>query len=230
MESDSGGDLWSWMSEVHYATTMNAVVTELQPVLRGRGFRKRRHTFNREPEDGLVQVVNFQMGAYQVGEPVEIPGLRENLYGKFTVNLGVFLSDVHEHLAPFDVPAFVSESHCEIRTRLGELPTNEGERWWNLAHDSRDLAADVGEELQEHGLPWLESLSSRASILQAWERDGDAIGFAPRGRLVIALMHWHRGEHELAKRLVHEYLEATHAPGHADYVREIAERIGIHGL
>src|SRR3712207_1951027 len=105
------------MTGTAYAKAMSAVVSQLHPVLKRNGFRKRRHTFNREPEDGLVQVVNFQMGAHQVGEPVEVPGLRADLYGRFTVNLGVFLRDVHDLLAEFDVPAFVSEYHCEIRRR-----------------------------------------------------------------------------------------------------------------
>jgi hypothetical protein len=214
------------MSETEYAAAMTAVVTELKPLLKGHGFRKRRHTFNREPEDGLVQVVSFQMGAHMVGDPVEVPGLRENLYGRFTVNLGIFLRDVHERLAEFEVPAFVSESHCEISMRLGELPTGS-ERWWNLEQDPRELAADVGDELREHGMPWLDALSSRASILQAWHREGDAIGFAPRGRLIVALMHWLRGEHQLAERLVRDYLEGSHPPGHAEYVQEVLDRNGM---
>ena len=51
---------------------MKEVVGELHPLLKERGFRKQRHTFNRECEAGLTQVVNFQMGPYDVGDPVEI--------------------------------------------------------------------------------------------------------------------------------------------------------------
>jgi hypothetical protein len=206
---------------------MKAVVVELHPRLKRHGFRKRRHTLNREPEEGLVQVINFQMGSYDVGDPVEIPGLRKSLYGRFAVNLGVFLRDVHERLAECDVPAFVAEYHCDIRKRLGEVLPGEGDVWWNLEHGPAELAADVGSALEKHGVPWLDGLSSRASIWQAWCCEGNAIGFAPRGQLVVALMQWNRGEKKLAERLIHDYLDDDHAPGHADYVERVVERLGI---
>jgi hypothetical protein len=215
------------MAETAYAATMKAVVGELHPRLKQRGFRKRRHTFNREPEPGLVQVVNFQMGPYEVGDPVEIPGLRENLYGKFAVNLGVLLDEIHASLAYFDRPKFVAEYHCELRKRLGELMPVEGDVWWNLDHEADVLAADVGEALERFGLPWLDRLASRDAILKAWYRYGNEIGFAPRGQLVVALIHWHRGEQDLAKRLLREYLNEDHAPGHAGYVDDMLERLGI---
>lgn len=215
------------MTETAYAATMKAVVGELHPRLKERGFRKRRHTFNREPEPGLIQVVNFQMGPYDVGDPVEIPGLRENLYGKFAVNLGVFLEEIHASLAEFDRPKFVAEYHCEIRKRLGELIADEGEVWWNLEHEPTVLAADVDDALQGSGFPWLDSLASRDAILQAWYRTENEIGLAPRGQLVIALIHWHRGEEEIALRLLREYVRQEHAPGQAEYVNGVLERLDI---
>jgi Domain of unknown function (DUF4304) len=39
---------------------------EIHPSLKQAGFRKQRHTFNRETEPGLIQVVNVQMGPYDV--------------------------------------------------------------------------------------------------------------------------------------------------------------------
>ncbi len=62
----------SSMVETGYAATMKAVVAEPHPLLKRHGLRKRRHTFNRDPEDGLVQVVNCQIGSVRVGNPVEI--------------------------------------------------------------------------------------------------------------------------------------------------------------
>ena len=215
------------MAEIAYAAKVKAVVGELHPWLKEHGFRKRRHTFNREPEPGLVQVVNFQMGPYEVGDAVELPGLRENLYGEFAVNLGVFLDEIHASLEEYSRPNFVAESHCEIRKRLGELMPAEGDVWWNLDHESEVLAADVGAALERFGVPWLDRLASRDSILQAWYREGNEIGFAPRGQFVAALIHWHRGEEELAKRLLRQYLREELVPGHADYVNDVVERLGI---
>jgi hypothetical protein len=105
------------MSETAFASAMRAVVREIHPMLKRAGFRKRRHTFNRETAPGLVHVVNFQMGPYEVGEHVEIPGLRENLYGKFTVNLGVFIREIHDHL--MDAPPPSSSPSTTARSGKG---------------------------------------------------------------------------------------------------------------
>ncbi len=121
----------------------------------------------------------------------------------------------------------MAEYHCEIRKRLGELLPGQGDVWWNLDHRPNELAGDVGEALKKYGLPWLDVLSSATSILQAWYRHGNAIGFAPRGQFVIALMHWNRDERELAERLIHDYLSDDLAPGHAEYVKRVVERISI---
>ena len=67
---------------------MEAAVAAAAPLLRECGFRKQRHRFNAETEPDLTQVLTFQMGAHQP-PGTEIPGLRENLYGAFTINLGL---------------------------------------------------------------------------------------------------------------------------------------------
>src|SRR5436190_639656 len=82
------------------AQAMKDVVGSVTPLLRRAGFRKRRHTFNRMPEPGLVHVLNFQMGAFNPPGPaseahvaalesLDIPG---DLYGRFTINLGVYVA------------------------------------------------------------------------------------------------------------------------------------------
>ena len=63
------------------AARMKEVVAHVAPLLRDRGFRKSRHTFNREPEPGLVQVLGFQMGQHHPPGTIELPDLRPNLYG-----------------------------------------------------------------------------------------------------------------------------------------------------
>ena len=122
---------WVSMAETEFARAMKEVVGELQPLLKGHGFRKQRHTFNRECEPGLVQVVNFQMGPFDPPGTDEIPGLRENLYGKFAVNLGIFVEELHGQFSHVPRPKFVAEYYCEIRRRLGELMPGEGEYWWS---------------------------------------------------------------------------------------------------
>jgi hypothetical protein len=209
---------------------MRAVVDLLAPVLKHAGFRKQRHTFNREAAPGLIHVVNFQMGPYEVGDHPEIPGFRDNLYGKFTVNLGVFVREVHDHMSKVPAPKFVSEPDCEIRRRIGGLMPGARECWWSLDHDASALAEDVAAPLEHAGLPFLDRFASREAILQAWYRDGDAIGFPPRGQLSVALIHYYRGERDLAARLVREYLDTEIQPTHAAFVRTIAAELKLPGV
>jgi hypothetical protein len=206
---------------------MREVVQELAPLLKARGFRKQRHTFNRESEPGLVQVVNFQMGPYDVGDPVEIPGLRENLYGKFALNLGVFIEELHDHFSEVARPRFIAEPYCEIRRRLGELMPGEGEFWWNLNADIGAVAADVRSAFEEYGLPFLDGLKNRDAIIRTWYRTGDEIGFAPRGALAIALLHWERGEKDVAAQMIRRYLASDLPPGHREYVEKLIAPLAL---
>jgi len=66
---------------------MDEIQAKLRPLLKDEGYRVRGRTFNRTTHDGLTQVLNFQMGSFDPPGTTYIPGLRENLYGKFTVNL-----------------------------------------------------------------------------------------------------------------------------------------------
>jgi hypothetical protein len=215
------------MAETAYARTMKEVVRELHPLLKEHGFRKQRHTFNRESEPGLVQVVNFQMGPFDPPGTVEIPGLRENLYGKFAVNLGIFVEELHGYFSEVPRPKFVAEYYCEIRRRLGEMLPGEGEYWWSLDASRAAVASDVRRALEDHGLPFLDSLTSRELIIRAWYRTGDGIGFPPRGALAIALLHWERDEKDVAEQLVHRYLGSDLSPGHRDYVNGLVARLGL---
>jgi hypothetical protein len=215
------------MAETAYARAMKEVVRELHPLLKERGFRKQRHNFNRECEVGLIQVVNFQMGPYEVGDPVEIPGFRENLYGLFAVNLGIFIDELHGYFSEEPRPKFVAEYYCEIRRRLGEMLPVEGEVWWRLDADPLAVAAEVRRALEEYGLPFLEDLTSRDRIIRGWYRTGDSIGFPPRGALAIALLHWERGEKDVAGQLVRSYLARELAPGHRDYVEKLVAPLGL---
>jgi hypothetical protein len=211
------------MADTAHARTMKQVVSELHPLLKEHGFRKQRHTFNRECEPGLVQVVSFQMGPYDPPGTVEIPGLRDNLYGRFTVNLGVFVEQLHGYFSYVPRAKFIAEPDCEIRRRLGELMPVSGDCWWRLDADPIAVATDVRRALEDHGLPFLDSLKSRELIISAW----DSVGFAPRGALAVALLHWERGEQDLAEQLIRSYLGSELAPSHREYVEDLLARHGL---
>jgi hypothetical protein len=214
-----------------FALKMQAVVSQIHPKLKTVGFRKERHTFNRESEPGLIHVVNFQMGPYEPGPNYEFPPYKVNVYGYFTVNLGVFISEVYEQTMPKAMPRFPKEYQCEIRARLGELmPEGEG-GWWTLKAETRLLASTIWEAIEEYGLPFLDRFPSRAAILSEWYRDGASAltRWDARGGLAVALIHAYRGEKALAEETLSEYYQAAlvNHPRHASFVMEVAERAGL---
>lgn len=73
---------------------MLRIVTDHAALLKGLGFSKRRHAFNRSVHDGLVHVVQFQMAPKEPPAWTEVPGLRERLYGTFRLNFGVHVPEM----------------------------------------------------------------------------------------------------------------------------------------
>jgi hypothetical protein len=180
-----------------HAKKMDTAVRAIAPVLRERGFRKQRHAFNREGEEGLVQVVTFQMGAHQPPRTREIAGLRENLYGFFTINLGLHLDEVREvderrpkprpsFLREEDVPpprprpTFFREGDCHVVVRLGSLLPVSADTWWSLGLNEDELVALLRRLLADHALPFLDRFRSRDALLDAWHGGDPAVRYTPR--------------------------------------------------
>src|SRR5687768_12815065 len=103
------------------ARLMDDLQGALRPALKRWGFRARGRTFNRATRDGLTEAISLQMGSFDPPGTTYIAGLRQNLYGKFTVNLGVYVPEVARHHGGGEAKSFVQEYHCCVRARLGEL-------------------------------------------------------------------------------------------------------------
>jgi hypothetical protein len=203
---------------------MSRIVRAFAPMFKAAGFRKRRHSFNREAEDGIVHVVSFQMGPYDPPGTVEIPGLRENLYGRFAVNLGVFVPEMQDEPAPRR--AWINEYDCHLRRRLGELIPGEGEVWWSITEEDA-ATEDVKGALEAHGLPWLSGLSSRQSILDSYYLFGaDVLGLPPRARIDIARLHLATGDEEAADRELRLHWQDSLQPSHREYFQGILRQLG----
>ena len=93
------------------AAAMDDVQAQLRPFLEERGYRWRVRTGNRKTGDGLIHVLNFQMG-------------QRSLQGKFTVNVGVYVPEVARAHFGSDSPSFIHEPTCCIRRRLGSSDPN----------------------------------------------------------------------------------------------------------
>jgi len=212
-----------------YVQAMEAVVAATAPVLKKGAFRKRRHAFNRSRESGVVAVLNFQMGSSEPSGSYEIPGFKDNLYGKFTVNLGVAFDemwkvDLSSASKPF--PSFVNEYECHLRLRLGELAKKKADAWWSLKGDVGRVAREVAGLIEDFAVPWLERLDTRRAVLTAWERH-ERISREARLGLVIAMIYHHEGQPENARRTFIEYYRSHHNP---EWLRRLAPHFGIPSL
>jgi hypothetical protein len=209
-----------------YATAMHAVVGMVQPIMKSAGFRKRRNAFNRQAAAGVVQVVSFQMGPFEPPGTVEIPGLRENLYGTFTVNLGVYLDEVRRIQDLPQAGNFINDYNCHLRRRLGQLIDPPADRWWDL--DGHEETGHVVRDLiSGPALDWLNQHASWTSILDALEAappSSRAVSGNP-DRLLATRMRLAENDMAAAQRNFSAW-KATVEPWHSHYgyLRELATR------
>ena len=153
---------------------MSRVVGSVAGLLKDAEFRKRRHGFNRVAGVDLVQVVHFQRGSHLPPGATEIPPIRRNVYGKFTINLGVYVPDLARRLGRIPKGDWTHEYDCHLRQRIGQLLSQPADTWWSL--DDPDAAAHTTERaLRELALPWLDSVATKDEIFDTYERSG-AVG------------------------------------------------------
>ena len=212
-----------------FARSMSDIVSLIHPTLKSFGFRKRRHTFNRAAEKGLIHVVNFQMGQYEF-DVDEIPGLRPKVYGLFTVNLGVYLEECHRaYFSDRPAPSFPHEYECEIRWRLGDLIPSPNEAWWPLSLPEPEVASSMSELLARYGIQQMDALATRSDVLAYLLDPADRIGRNQRARLSAAVILYRLGRVAEAESVIGDYYEDAVAafPQHVTFVREVAERLSL---
>ena len=214
------------MVKTQFSKAMAEVQAKIRPNLSQSGFRVRGRTFTRTTVDGLTQVVQFQMGRFDPPGAYEIPGFRDNLYGKFTVNIGVYIPEVA--IARGYVPSKIQECDCPIRVRLGNLGPRQVDTWWNLLHID-ESAADVWRRLERDGLPFLARFENRDAILKEWA--GEAItAHSSRHRIDSAIILAARGQHADSRALLMTQARTSPSPKHLEFLRELAGRLGLDAL
>jgi hypothetical protein len=210
---------------------MAAVVQGVHPMLKSRGFRKRRHNFNRTTEDGVIEVINFQMGPNEQFGDYSLEAMRHGLYGQFTVNLGVIFEDVN--LFRFSRPPRPFYSYPDASgpsARLGSL-VSDRDVWWPLVGDPAEVAASMRSEFEHYALPWLETLNNRAKLLTAW-RSGifdDMRSSFPMAPLSVDIVCWRSGDTSSARTIIAEYLRTDLSAYERSHVSEVAEGLGLCG-
>lgn len=184
------------------------VRARLVPLLKGAGFKGSRGTFNRPAADGLVHVIGLQLG-------------RKSLIGSCTVNVGVFIPEVH---ALFDYPKrgdLWGEEYCEIRARIGKLMPDHTDRWWPFAKDPEAVAESVVLAVSRYALPFLARLDTRDSIIESWASlESD---LPPRRDLSLALILAAAGRRDEALALIEAARQSANP-----HMPKLAERVRAH--
>ncbi len=207
---------------------MDDLQAAVRPALKRWGFHGRGRAFNRTTRDGLTQAISLQMGAFDPPGTVSIPGLRENLYGKFTVNLGVYVPEVARHHGGGEAKFFVQEYHCCVRARLGQLGPERADVWWELTPES-SVASEIEQRLERDALPFFERFVTRDAILDELLSETKN-SYASPPRIVSAIILAEKGRSEEAHRLLVAQAGERPDAGHSAYVRSLAEKLGIVGF
>ena len=210
------------MAKTRFVQALDQVQASLTPTLKENGFRVRGRSCNRAHPGGLVHVIHFQMGQYPLGT-AEIPGLRENLYGHFTVNLGVFLPCVAEIEFNRQPKSFVQEMDCQIRARLGSLQDPDTDTWWDLNRESEKLSLEIRGLLETYGLPFLDRFDRYGAVVQYFEAFGDLPYNSPgRSALIVAIVVHHLGQDQKAQVYFDKALQiATREQSHPGFLKHI---------
>lgn len=208
-----------------HAEAMDEIEAALRPLMKAEGWRCRARTFNRLTEDGLTQVVNFQMARSNPPGTYIIPWFRENLYGRFTINLGISVPEVAKHLAHKHGVSWIEEGHCCIRARIGEA-SGKPDLWWLTRADSK-VIDDVRHHLQRYGFPFLDRFATRDKILAEWRDRAHQIPGSSAPRIVMAIILAGRGETEQARAQLARQVQETQVPRHAEHVRNLAKTLGL---
>ncbi|MCH8148422.1 MAG: DUF4304 domain-containing protein [Planctomycetes bacterium] len=205
---------------------IDQIQSSVVPLLKETGFRKRGRSFNRPADDGLVHVVTFQAGDYPVGDNYEIPGLRESLYGQFTVNLGVFIPEVFTLENDQPPPKFLQEYHCEIRKRLVEL-ANGSDVWWSATTATEETAAEFPRLFQEYALPFFARFTSHQMVLDEWKSHGELPLLTPgRSSLAAAAILMSQGNAADATAALQNAIAVSpDHKGFQEYVHEVAAKL-----
>ena len=214
------------MAKSELASAMDGLQRRLTPLLRQFGFNKHGRTHNRLTSDGLTHVVSFQMGSYGPPGTTYIPGLRENLYGRFTVNFGIYVPEVARHHGGGEPKKIIHDYNCCIRSRL-RREAESNDCWWTIS-SSEALTDEIQRLLEAEAFPLFRRFECRDHILAEFGGHAENNDLISVPRIVCAIIMFERGERDAAQRLLTlQARDHSRNPGHPAYVVELARRLGI---
>ena len=168
----------------------------------------------------------FQMGPSEPPGTTFIPGLRENLYGLFTINLGVYVPEVARYHGGGECKSWVQEPCCCVRTRLGMVTKEGHSEWWPAQVDDAAMT-EVCHDVTSAGIAFLDRFATRDKILSEWLGRSEKVESLTPPRIVMAIILAERGKKDDARELLALQANETLVPAHATYVHSLAERLGL---
>lgn len=214
------------MPKSQFAQNLDAIQATVQSFLKPLDFRKKARAHNRRTESGLVHVISFQIGQFPIGDNYIIPRFRENLYGKFAINLGILLPCVYQVERQKPLPDFIQEYDCTIRQRLGTLAFGKDE-WFEITDNNTALTTKIVELLDKYGLEFLDRFGTYQDVLSYFQANGNLPFQNPsRASLEAALVAYQIGNETLSKALFAKARD-TDNKGFQNHVAEIEKRIDL---
>jgi len=208
---------------------MDELQARLRPFLDQLGFRMRSRTCNRVTLDGLTHVINFQMGRFDPPGTSYIPWFRKNLYGKFTVNIGVYVPEVFRHSYTMEPSSFIAEPYCCVRVRLGDLGPEHKDLWWKTRANSRTVG-ELQLRLKRDAIPFLARLESRNALLEELGKIVETYGPGAPPRVISAIILAHCGQKEAAMQNLTTQARKAARPDHTEFLKRLANRLGLEAL
>lgn len=203
-----------------YTERLDYIQQETDRFLKPLGFKQKGRTYNRTMSEGLVHVINFQMGAYEFSSAI-LPGIRESMYGRFVINLGVFLPCVHntEHAKEIK---FCKDYYCQIRQRTGILAHGK-DIWLKLGRHYKKTAKTVIQEIDQYGLMFLDIFRTYDDVVRYY----DDYGFIPgsnqrRSQFEVSIILFHQGNRQKAFAYLDEIInDEEGGPHHKGFIRYV---------
>lgn len=211
-------------SKSELASFLDEAIVPIRAVLARHGFRARNRTFNRRMDDGIIHVVQVVMGRSDPPGARQMPGFGSDLYGTFSVELGVYVPEVARQYG-MKAKTFPGEIDCCVRINAAEVGPNGEALAWPIKREATFFNA-VADLLEHYAMPFLQRYSDRPSIVNEL-KDGRASGPGGAPRVVAAVILANAGDRDGARGLLQEQDGLDVHPFHRRYLRELAEELQL---
>jgi len=208
-----------------YSSLLNELQSELSQFFKINLYKKYNRAYNKFQKDGLIHVISFQLGEYPIGNYV-IPGLRESLYGKCAINLGVYIPyiDHFENHYNINIKSGVKEYHCEIRERLSINPNEDF--WIDLSKDISEIKNHVQNLIEKKGFPFLEQFQSINDIILYYDKHGEIpFNNYERSMFSVALIYYGMGNIKKFDEYSNTIITKCSHKGFVEYVKGVYNQL-----